>query len=232
MYLKDLIFMVKAKRIAAVLLAAVTLFGNLCVSVGAAVNGGLALSLESEALAKPGGEFYYEINVAPEADGIAVSSALIDIALPKIFTVKEVYFGEKRLSEEDNDYFTDKNNHLKILSDIDMSADGGFSWSLSLKTAENAAEEVYAVTVGDKTQICDSDLNRLLGTVKNGYVRVVSGESFILGDVNSDKNVNSVDLIALRKDLLGVKADNFDKNAADCHAGNRIDILELIALKK
>ena len=224
--------MLRAKRIAAVLLAAVTLFCNLCVSVGAAANGGLALSLESGALAKPGGEFYYEINVAPEADGIDVSSALIDIALPKIFTVKEVYFGEKRLSEEDNDYFTDKNNHLKILSDIDMSADGGFSWSLSLKTDENAAEGVYAVTVGDKTQICDSDLNRLLGSVKNGYVRVVSSDSFILGDVNSDKNVNSVDLSALRKDLLGVKAGNFDKNAADCHADNRIDILDLIALKK
>lgn len=133
--------MVRAKRIAAVLLAAVTLFGNLCVSVGAAENGGLALSLESEALAKPGGEFYYEINVAPETDGIAVSSALIDIALPKIFTVKEVYFGEKRLSEEDDDYFTDKNNHLKILSDIDMSADGGFSCRYRLKRTKTPLRE-------------------------------------------------------------------------------------------
>ena len=49
--------MLRAKRIAAVLLAAVTLFCNLCVSVGAAANGGLALSLESGALAKPGGSF-------------------------------------------------------------------------------------------------------------------------------------------------------------------------------
>lgn len=80
--------MVRAKRIAAVLLAAATLFGNLCVSVCAAANGGLSLNLENEALAKPGGEFYYGINVNPKEDGIAVSSALIDIALPKIFTVK------------------------------------------------------------------------------------------------------------------------------------------------
>lgn len=46
--------MVRAKRIAAVLLAAVTLFGNLCVSVGAAANGGFSWSLSLKTLMKIG----------------------------------------------------------------------------------------------------------------------------------------------------------------------------------
>ena len=53
----------------------------------------------------------------------------------------------------------------------------------------------------------------------------------MLGDINSDDSISSEDLIVMRKYLLGIKND-IDLNVADFDNNNRVDILDLIKLKK
>ena len=53
----------------------------------------------------------------------------------------------------------------------------------------------------------------------------------MLGEINSDDSISSEDLIVMRKYLLGIKND-IDLNVADFDNNNRVDILDLIKLKK
>lgn len=51
------------------------------------------------------------------------------------------------------------------------------------------------------------------------------------GDLNSDENVNLLDLIAMRK-YLAKWTVKIDEKAADCNADGKVDLLDLILLRK
>ena len=86
------------------------------------------------------------------------------------------------------------------------------------------------VKKGDKVHIAfisrnDGDYNYVKFAPQ---VTLVDG---MLGDINSDDSISSEDLIVMRKYLLGIKND-IDLNVADFDNNNRVDILDLIKLKK
>ena len=53
----------------------------------------------------------------------------------------------------------------------------------------------------------------------------------MLGDINSDDSISSEDLTVMRKYLIGIE-NNINLNAADFDNNDRVDILDLIKLKK
>lgn len=86
------------------------------------------------------------------------------------------------------------------------------------------------VKKGDKVHIAfisrnDGDYNYVKFAPQ---VTLVDG---MLGDINSDDSISSEDLTVMRKYLIGIE-NNINLNAADFDNNDRVDILDLIKLKK
>ena len=217
------------KKALTLLLTILTLLMS-AVTAGAVNTQGVTLSLQRGVFAKAGKDMTYSID-AYFSDNKAVSgTCMLSLDLPQIFTVKAVYFGSTRLEEDD--YYHIDNNNLKIFNDFAIADGGSLKWHVTLSVSSDADEALYPVTVQSKTSFCDMDYNRMTVTAENGLVRVVNRDSFKMGDINSDSEVNTLDLTTLRKFFIGAAAESFDAFAADIHADGAADIRDLVAFKK
>ena len=71
----------------------------------------------------------------------------------------------------------------------------------------------------------------LIASAENAYYDSEIDYEFILGDLNSDKIVNAVDLSCMKMYLLNLDV-NIDEKAADVNKDRKTDIRDLVRLKK
>lgn len=110
-----------------------------------------------------------------------------------------------------------------------ISANGTFL-TMHFTVNANAPKDASATVriISNKGDFCDIDENDVVFSSVDGVVKVVEG---IPGDINGDKEVNSKDLIRLRKYFTGWDV-NVDILACDCNGDGNVNSKDLIRLRK
>lgn len=90
--------------------------------------------------------------------------------------------------------------------------------------------EVSILLPNDDSNILNYNGDDIDIQIISGYVDI--GNSLISGDINDDKIVNSLDLISLRTILLSNDIDYSDNIICDLNEDTKIDIKDLIRLKR
>jgi endo-1,4-beta-xylanase len=84
-----------------------------------------------------------------------------------------------------------------------------------------------ALSVGDTVNVY-MDLGTVLSVE---LVNSVNGDTYSVGDINKDGEVNASDLVLLKKYLLGI-TDTIDSELADMNSNGEVDVVDLLLLKK
>ena len=110
-----------------------------------------------------------------------------------------------------------------------ISANGTFL-TMHFTVNANAPKDASATVriISNKGDFCDIDENDVVFSSVDGVIKVVEG---IPGDINGDKEVNSKDLIRLRKYFTGWDV-NVDILACDCNGDGNVNSKDLIRLRK
>lgn len=110
-----------------------------------------------------------------------------------------------------------------------ISANGTFL-TMHFTVNANAPKDASAIVriISNKGDFCDIDENDVIFSSVDGVIKVVEG---IPGDINGDKEVNSKDLIRLRKYFTGWDV-NVDILACDCNGDGNVNSKDLIRLRK
>lgn len=118
-------------------------------------------------------------------------------------------------------------NNILWIGDADQSAAGSIV-KLRFKVAENCAEGDTAVTVTcSEGDVANHDEEPIAVSIEPGKVTV---RKTIPGDLTGDGKINALDLLRLKKHLLGENVEL--KASADLTGDGKINALDLLRLKK
>ena len=77
--------------------------------------------------------------------------------------------------------------------------------------------------------IVDKNLEVVSPTLENGYIEVIN---YLPGDLNSDKRVNSTDIIMLRRHIAGKYEQTINELAGDVNADGRFNSTDIIMIRR
>ena len=106
----------------------------------------------------------------------------------------------------------------------------------------NSADNIYFTTDSSAESVditITLDLRNWLTQSKEGATYTVTvkdheeaGPTYIIGDVNSDGKVDTVDATLIQKYSIEIEVENFDINVADVNGDGRISILDTTCVQK
>ena len=111
---------------------------------------------------------------------------------------------------------------------MEADASNGDIALLTFKIADNTAVGDYTISLKIKTA-CDQDLNDVTVETESGSISVIK---YIPGDVNSDNEVNTKDIIMIRRYIAGGYKVSIIKEAADVDANNDINAKDIIMIRR
>ena len=94
---------------------------------------------------------------------------------------------------------------------------------------ETMLKRVISIVIGISLCLSVVCAATLSATAENGYYHTPTGACY--GDINSDDNINLLDLVALRKYLAKWKV-TIDEVAANVNGDKTVNLLDLIMLRK
>ena len=178
-----------------------------------------------------GGECEFCITAYSANDGCNVSAALLDIKFPNIISVKEIW-QNGILLVENTDYSVSESENVKIIYEPDSAQmPAEVTWNFTLDISNTATEGVYNVVFGNKMMFSDSSANNIGLNLHTGSLRITDRKSFILGDLNSDAETDTLDLTIMRRSLLDINGFN-DFFVSDVNSDGFFNIADLVCLKK
>lgn len=115
------------------------------------------------------------------------------------------------------------------LSDSDIK--DGIILTLKFKISDAAASgDIYNISASyEDGAIVNNYLNPIEVSVVNGSIEIFD---FIYGDVNSDKKINTTDVIMMRRHIAGGYEQNINEHAADVNVDSKINTTDAILTRR
>lgn len=162
------------------------------------------------------------------------------IAIPEFLAINEVYKNDVLLSSEltpehEPDYSLTDGNVINFIDFFNYNSDNRFDektvYKIFVTASEDAKSGEYLVDYLDTSLVVDDLYNDIDIAITEGYVTVSERGKYYECDVNSDFAVNSEDILAIRKYILGFDV-TVDEYTANINLDGKINVKDLVALKK
>ena len=215
--MKRIFKLISSLLVILLVLSSVTLFA-------AAVDKSIVISSES-VKADTDSSFTITLN----GFGDFVGGYKFKIYIPDFMTVSSVWRDSTELVNE-TDYKV-ANNELRIIEEIGYSDSDNFEdttvYTVNF-TAGVAGTGKYTVAMLDGSYFAnDSDLSKF-DAVQITTAGIIDYEGALKADINTDGEVDVLDITALRKYLLGMEQNGtFSELVADVNADKKINILDI-----
>ncbi len=127
-----------------------------------------------------------------------------------------------------------ENYTLNVETSLDNAT---YQWYLNDTPIDGATEKTYTITDANSNSIgkysvkVTSENNVSKDIDICSVLDVFSNSEELLGDINLDGVVDSVDILLLKKHILSIDTQSIDVSKADLNGDNSINVLDLIKLK-
>lgn len=181
-----------------------------------------------------------KITVTPKNFGSFEGAFNFEIGFPEIAEIKNVYLNGNKLtalSDGGSDYNIRSDNTLVLAGLCNHGDETVFDdntvYHIEFTTPKGASLGEYPVEFTEKTCVVSNsdDGELILPVTVNGVINLTE-RAVYKADIDESGSVDTADMAALRKLLLGIGGTAFNKIAADVNEDRAVDIRDLIAIKK
>ena len=140
-------------------------------------------------------------------------------------------------TEENNDSSQNEISPETKISNSGYSLETGYITKIKLGEDMSTLRQRLSNSKANVATLNSSWNSKTSGAIATGDIVEIDGKKtfqvVLYGDINSDANISVVDLLFIKKHLLGnINLDNPNKKASDINKDNKVDVVDLLLLKK